>query len=150
MHALRDALDMPPVWLAQCAALAWALAGLTPDVAGAWPLWLGRGLIALGVAVMAAAGWEFLRRRTTLIPRRPPSGLVDTGIYRLSRNPIYIGDLLILAGLAVTWQSWVGLALIPVLAAILEWRFIRREEPLLAERLGQPYRDYMARVRRWL
>lgn len=150
MHPLRDALDMPPVWLAVFAAGVWALSGLTPAIDALWPVWLGRGLVALGLLVMAAAAWEFVRRRTTLIPRRPPAGLVDTGIYRLSRNPIYIGDLLILAGLAAMWQSWLGLLLVPGLAAVLEWRFIRREEPLLAERLGQPYRDYAARVRRWL
>lgn len=150
MHHLRDALDMPPVWLALFAAGAWALSRLTPTLDAVWPLWLGRALIVLGLLVMAAAAWEFLRRRTTLIPRRPPSGLVDTGIYRLSRNPIYIGDLLILAGLAVSWQSWPGLLLVPCLAAVLDRRFVRREEPLLAEMLGAPYRAYCARVPRWL
>jgi protein-S-isoprenylcysteine O-methyltransferase Ste14 len=150
MHRLRDLFDMPPVWLAVFAALAWALSGLTPAIDAAWPIWLGRLLIALGLGIMLAAFWAFLRRRTTLIPRRPPSGLVDGGVYRWSRNPIYVGDLLVLAGLAVGWQSWLGLLLVPALGAVLEWRFIRREEPILAATLGQPYREYQARVRRWV
>jgi protein-S-isoprenylcysteine O-methyltransferase Ste14 len=144
-------LDLPPVWLAGFAALVWAQPRLFGPVGlGRWGEVLGAGLIGAGLALMAAAGVEFLRHRTTIVPHRMPAALVTTGIYRLSRNPIYLGDALILAGLALLWQALPALVLVPVFVWLINARFIRGEEARLAARFGADFAAWRDRVRRWL
>ncbi len=121
---------------------------------GAWPFGLGAALgLALAGGAIALAGLvEFSRARTTfnlLIPRA--STLVTTGIYRVTRNPMYLGMLLVLLG----WAVWLGnaapfgvLPLSPVL--LLNKLQIRPEERILRERFGEHYTRYAGRVRRWV
>ncbi len=92
-------LDLPPSWLALCVGAAWGLDRLVPGLGLGlgWMHSLGTGLIALGVGAMGMALWEFLRACTTLMPRQIPSAFLRRGIYRLTRNPIYLGDVLVLA-----------------------------------------------------
>ena len=106
-------------------------------------------LVAAGCLVVAAV-IEFARVRTTIVPRKAPSGLITSGIFRYSRNPIYLADLLILAGLALLWGSVIGLLLVPVLGWILHVRFIRGEEERLTEAFGEEYLSYCAATRRWI
>ena len=79
----------------------------------------------------------------------PPDRIVDTGPYRWVRNPMYLGHLIFFAGIAVTLASWIALA---VLVFHVFWfdRRVREDEAHLAERFGEPYRDYCRRVRRWI
>ena len=79
----------------------------------------------------------------------PPERLVTGGPYRWCRNPMYLGHLIFLAGLALFLQSWLGAA---VLACHLAWfdRRARDDEARLAALFGDAYRDYAARVRRWV
>ncbi len=142
-------LDLPPVWLCGCMVLAWVT---TIDNAplGSTALWLGIALIALGVLLAVWAALAFWSARTTIIPREEPSALVETGPYRFSRNPIYIADLLILAGWCLAIGTILGLALLAPFGLLLHRRFILPEEATLVRHLGQPYLDYRARVRRWL
>jgi protein-S-isoprenylcysteine O-methyltransferase Ste14 len=145
------ALDWPPVWLAGCVVLAWLTA--MPVVEGAPALalvGLGGAVVALGLGLMGLAVREMARARTTVVPGRDPSALVTGGVFRFSRNPIYLGDLLVLAGISLVWQSWVGLALVPVLGWILARRFIVDEEARLRAAFGAGAEAWMARVRRWL
>jgi protein-S-isoprenylcysteine O-methyltransferase Ste14 len=78
----------------------------------------------------------------------PPERIVEAGLYRWARNPMYLGHLLFFAGLAVTLMSWVALA---VLVAHLYWfdQRVREDERHLVELFGEPYRAYCTRVRRW-
>lgn len=85
-----------------------------------------------------------------MIPRQTPSALITTGIFRLSRNPIYLADLLILAGFSLIWGKPLGLVLVPVLAWILFARFIQGEEARLRAMFGAEFEAYAARTRRWL
>ena len=79
----------------------------------------------------------------------PPERLVTGGPYRYCRNPMYLGHLIFLAGLALTLQSWPAAA---VLAIHLVWfdRRVRGDEARLAALFGDAYRDYLARVKRWI
>ena len=79
----------------------------------------------------------------------PPERIVEGGPYRWVRNPMYLGHLIFLAGLALALESWIGAAL---LAAHLAWfdARVRDDEKRLAELFGEPYRDYCRRVKRWI
>jgi protein-S-isoprenylcysteine O-methyltransferase Ste14 len=149
---LREAIDLPPLWLALFAALAWAQARLLPlGGFGAWGDPAGAALIGAGLALMAAAFVEFRRHRTSVIPHRQPSALVTTGVYRLSRNPIYLADALILAGLCLRWDALPALVLlVPLFAAVITARFIRPEEARLRAAFGAAFDDWAARTRRWI
>lgn len=144
-------LDYPPIWLFGFLGLAWAQAVLLPTAWGeGWAPVVG-GLVALaGAGVMVAALPQFLRARTTMVPHRDPAALITSGVYRISRNPIYLGDVLIFAGLAVRWQAWVAFLLVPLFMAVLTRRFIRPEEARLHARFGQEFTSWAARTRRWI
>lgn len=144
-------LDYPPVWLAGFAALLWAQAVWVPlGSTGAWGGPAGAVLVGLGLIVMLAAAWEFRRKGTTVVPHRAPSALVTGGVFRLSRNPIYLADLMILAGLALRWEALSGLLLVPILAWVLQVRFIRPEEARLAAAFGADYAAWCRNTRRWI
>ena len=109
-------------------------------------------LLAAGLLLMVVAVGYFIAARTTINPLRPArtSSLITTGIYAISRNPIYLGDLLVLAALAV----WFGNVLNVMLLAPFVW-YINRfqiipEERALAQLFGEAYDAYRSRVRRWL
>ena len=107
-------------------------------------------LFALGLVVVIAAVAEFARARTTVIPRQSPSALITSGIFRLSRNPIYLADLFILIGLSLYWGKVLGLVLAPLFLAIIARRFIVGEETRLKQAFGKDYDVYLSRTRRWL
>jgi len=142
-------LDWPPVWLGAFMVLAWLLGAIWAPL-GEWPARAGYLVIAAGVALMLWAAVGFRRARTTIVPREAPSALVEGGPYRFSRNPIYLADLVILAGWALATGQPAGLVLLWPLAAVLERRFILPEEAMLDRHLGAPYRAYRLRVGRWL
>jgi protein-S-isoprenylcysteine O-methyltransferase Ste14 len=79
----------------------------------------------------------------------PPTRIVTEGPYALTRNPMYLGHLIFMLGLAVTFRSWVALVIL-VLRAIWFHRRVVADEARLAVRFGAEYRDYAARVKRWL
>ena len=79
----------------------------------------------------------------------PPERLVTGGPYRFCRNPMYLGHLIFLAGLALALRSWPGAAVFVAHAAWFQRR-VRSDETRLAALFGDPYRDYVARVKRWI
>lgn len=150
MHRLLP----PPAALIAAALIAWLAARWLPGLRLSLP---GQSGVAIALAVagaslMVSAALSFLAARTTLDPRHPEraSTLVTAGAFALSRNPIYVGDVLLLAG----WVVWLGqpLALVP-LAGFVLWLDrvqIPVEERALAQRFGPDWRGYRERVRRWL
>lgn len=141
--------NLPPVWLVAFAGMAWAVSRLTAP-GPVWLIWAGAALVVAGLALAVWAALAFRRARTSIVPRQRPSALVATGPYRHSRNPIYLADLAILAGVALILRAPWALALVPVFQQVLLRLFILPEEAVLEQDLGQPYRDFRARVRRWL
>ena len=110
----------------------------------------GGGLILIGVAIMAAGIRNFSRAATPVPSNQPVRALVTTAIHGWSRNPIYVGMFLLYAGIGLAARSpWVLILELP-LAIALRYGVVAREEAYLERRFGDTYRDYKARVRRWL
>ncbi len=151
--ARMKAIDIPPVWLGLFLLLAWGQARVLPIAA--WPdggpsETVGTTLVALGLALMAAAVAMLVTGKTTPIPHRAPAALVTGGVFRLSRNPIYLGDVLVLLGFVLRWEAAIALGLVPGFIVLIERRFIRDEEARLREAFGTEFDAYCARVRRWV
>lgn len=151
----RLELRLPPVLLALASLAAmWAVARWLPafDIGIRFRKPVSVVLVALGVAVGLAGVAELRRDRTTVDPTRPDraSALVVTGIYRVTRNPMYVALALGLVG-AAAWIS--NLAAMPVPALFIAWITrlqIVPEERALRAKFGAEYEEYASRVRRWL
>jgi protein-S-isoprenylcysteine O-methyltransferase Ste14 len=144
----------PPVVALVVAGAMWAIARATP------PMPIPPSISALAAGTLALAGFAialsgvlaFRRARTTIHPHKPQetSALVITGIYRFSRNPMYLGLLLVVLAWAVflsaAW-SFAG----PVAFVLYIGRFqIHPEERVLSAKFGEAYAVYNSKVRRWL
>lgn len=142
---------MPPVWLIAMLFIAWWLGGLTPDIGfGRWAGLGGMFLVAGGVVLMGLAVLEFNRAKTTIIPGQDPNALITSGIFRYSRNPIYLADTLLLAGLILWWDAVLALPLIVLFVWIIRRRFINPEEARLLAAFPTAFANYQDRTRRWL
>ncbi|WP_068263474.1 methyltransferase family protein [Janibacter limosus] len=112
---------------------------------------LGAAVALAGIAVAAAGIREVRSAGTTLDPMRPQdtTQVVRRGVFRYSRNPIYLGDALLLAGYAIHRGD--PLALIPVagFVGVIDLFQVPEEEAALLERFGSTYGEYVATVRRW-
>jgi protein-S-isoprenylcysteine O-methyltransferase Ste14 len=136
------------------------LIGFVLDRLLRWPLpvpgidqayWIiGGSLILIGLALAAAGIRNFSRSGTPFVSIKPTRALVTTGIHGWTRNPIYLGMFLIYGGIGVAAQSpWILILALP-LAITIRLGVVAREEAYLERRFGDAYRDYKARVRRWL
>lgn len=143
-------IDIPPSWLIAALCVAWGVGQVAPLDLGPVARGLGTGLVWLALGVIVAAGWEFARARTSIIPRRAPKALITSGIFRLTRNPIYVADALILAGLSLRWDAGAALVLVPVFIWWITRRFIEQEERTLAEAFPLDTKAYYNQTRRWL
>jgi protein-S-isoprenylcysteine O-methyltransferase Ste14 len=113
-------------------------------------LGLGVLLFLAGLAVGLAAWGLFERVGTRVEPWRASTGIVESGPFRWTRNPMYLGMALNYAGLAIALDGPIALILLPVLMATIQTQVIAREEHYLEDKFGQAYLDYKARVRRWI
>lgn len=118
-------------------------------VPACWNL-LGLLPLALGVAINLMADQAFHRAKTTVKPLDQPTVLIRDGVFRFSRNPMYLGFVLILLGLAILLRSLTPFFIIPILAVSMDRLFIPAEEANLKRAFGQTWQEYSARVRRWL
>ncbi|MEP2030197.1 MAG: methyltransferase [Paracoccaceae bacterium] len=146
-------LDVPPVWLAGFTALAWVQSGYFPlglGFGGAWADFVGGLLIGGGLILLAMAIVEFRRHKTTILPHGSAIALIQSGIFSKSRNPIYLGDVLILSGLILRWDAVPSLALVPIFVWVLEKRFIIPEENRMRRTFRTDFARYEAKVRRWV
>ncbi len=148
-------LRVPPVAVfLLAAALAWVLSRLFPglgfDLPGARYV---AGCVALAGAAFGVAGIAAFRRHATTIDPRVPgeaTTVVSNGVYRYTRNPMYVGLALALAAGALLFENLAALLAVPLFVAYLTVFQIRPEERILLEKFGTPYADYAMRVRRWL
>ncbi len=146
-------LDLPPIWLAAFVAIAWGQATYFPLGLGFGDTWadlLGGLLVGGGLVLMVLAFVEFRKARTTVIPHNTPSALIQSGIFSRTRNPIYLGDALVLAGLILRFDAVLSLPLIPVFVWLIERRFILPEEGRMRREFRADFARYQAKVRRWV
>ena len=153
MQALE--LRIPPlVLLALAAALMWLLAVAVPTASfnNSWNIHLALLSMISGVAIVLQGVVAFRRAGTTVDPRVPQqtSQVVSSGIYRRSRNPMYLGFLLVLVGWALYLSNGLCFLLLPLFVAYMNRFQIRPEERMMLEKFGAQYSTYMARVRRWI
>lgn len=94
--------------------------------------------------------WMMAARRTALLPGGTTRVVLDRGPFGLSRNPLYVGLIVLDVGLALLWPSGWALLLVPVGVAALFWGAILPEERYLSAKFGEEYDNYRRRVRRWL
>lgn len=150
MEKLGKALDWPPLWTLAMVLLAGLAGWLLPwRVLGAAGPVAGLVLALAGIALMAVAVTQMARARTTVIPRRAPSALVTEGVFAFSRNPIYLGDALVIAGACLGFHAAYALPLVWVFMKVIERRFIAGEEARLIEGFGAEYGLWAGRVGRW-
>ncbi|MEM6482942.1 MAG: isoprenylcysteine carboxylmethyltransferase family protein [Pseudomonadota bacterium] len=145
-------IDLPPVWLSAALAVVWAQArfvGLGLGFGG-WAEIVGGVLVTVGIVLILAAIWQMREQKTTPVPHRVPSALVTSGVFAWSRNPIYLGDVLILSGLILRWDALLSLVLVPCFVWLIGNRFIAAEESRCQDAFGSEFADYKSRTRRWI
>jgi protein-S-isoprenylcysteine O-methyltransferase Ste14 len=146
-------IDIPPVWLACFAALAWVQSTvftLGLSLASGVSYFLGGILIGAGLILIVLAAMEFRKHKTTIVPHQMPDRIIQSGVFSKTRNPIYLGDALILAGLCLRWDAVLSLVLVPVFVWIIERRFIIPEENRMRRQFRSDYARYEQKVRRWV
>ena len=143
-------IDLPPVWLLAAIGVVWGFDWLMP-----WGLFgplgpgVGAALIGVGIVMIVLAAAQMLAARTTVIPRKQPSRLVTSGVFGWSRNPIYLGDAMILAGVILWWDVPVAVPLVFGFILLIQHRFILAEEAVLQAAFGQSFTQWTARTGRW-
>jgi len=108
--------------------------------------------IIMGIVLDLFAVSQFLRSKTTVNPIKPKNtnNIVSTGIYRISRNPMYLGMLFLLTGWAIHLAALTPFLLLPVFIVVLTLQQIIPEEKILAQKFGDTYLHYKQQVRRWI
>jgi protein-S-isoprenylcysteine O-methyltransferase Ste14 len=146
-------IDMPPVWLLAFLVVARVQATQYPMGLGFGDTWadlLGGLLVGGGLLLIVMAAMEFRRYKTTIVPHETPERLIQSGVFKRSRNPIYLGDALILAGLILRWDAVLSLPLIPVFVWVIEKRFVIPEEDRMRRTFRMEFARYCEKTRRWV
>lgn len=140
----------PPLVALALGAIAWGVGGLEYDLPGRTVFAIHAA--ALGLAIEIAAALAFRKAATTVLPWTPErsSALVTSGLYRFSRNPMYLGQALLLTAWVLYLGTWPALAAVPAYVLYLNRFQIGPEERILAAKFGAAYDAYRARVRRWI
>lgn len=144
----------PPLILALSLLLGWGLTQVVadPGLGIGWDVrrYIAFVLIAGGIVIDGAATAHFRRLGTRPEPWKPTTALAVDGLYRFSRNPIYIGFALIYVGICAAMNSLIALALLIPSMVLVDRLAVVREERYLAARFGAEWDAYRARIRRWL
>jgi len=143
---------MPPTYLFAAIVVMVALHFLLPGPKLLPFPWNIPGIIPLGVGVALnlVADSVFKKRQTTVKPFEESSALIAGGVYGITRNPMYLGFVLILLGLGMLMGSLVPFAVIPLFVVLMDVTFVRVEERLLEEKFGEQWLNYKSKVRRWI
>lgn len=154
----RDAPDLPllpPLYplgaLGLAILLEWLVPlGYLPPPLAPIPSIIGLLLVAAGLGTAIAGAMAFRRGGTNIDPRQPSLVLVETGPYRFTRNPMYLGFLLVFPGIGLMASLDWSLPLLPAVWLALHHGVVLREEAYLSRKFGEPYDRLRARTRRWL
>jgi protein-S-isoprenylcysteine O-methyltransferase Ste14 len=110
----------------------------------------GAAVIAAGIAMIVWSRRAFQAAATPITPFTESTALIRHGLYRWTRNPMYLGAVLLVSGVAILLGSLTPLLVAVAFAVVLQEGFIQHEEQLLEHRFGEEYRTYRRSVRRWL
>ncbi len=115
-------------------------------------LWLAAPTTIVGGFISLFGVIEFRRATTTMDPRVPheASSLVTSGVYRFSRNPMYLGFLFILTGWAIFLSNWLAFVFLPLFILYINRFQVVPEERHMLDKFGKEYREYIGKVRRWI
>lgn len=143
---------LPPIYLYAAIGLMVILHVVIPgvQVLSSPLIFLGLLPLVLGVVINLLADNAFKQQGTTVKPFEESSALVITGVFRFSRNPMYLGFVLGLIGIALLLGSLTPWIVIAVFAVLMDAMFIRGEENMLAARFGQDFLEYQRQTRRWI
>jgi protein-S-isoprenylcysteine O-methyltransferase Ste14 len=143
---------MPTTYLLISIAVMAALYFLFPAMRIIPPLWNLFGLVplALGVIINLAADKAFHQANTTVKPFEESAALITHGVFRASRNPMYLGFVLMLIGIAVLMRSLTPYVVVLAFAILIDRMYITVEERMLAEKFGVEWEKYRQSTRRWL
>ena len=111
---------------------------------------LGVLIMVLGLVLLFPALYRFVKTKNTLVTIRPANTLQTTGVYAITRNPMYISLLLLYLGLSFIIGNWWNMILLPLLVIVVQEYIIKREERCLTHRFGEAFTAYKTRVRRWI
>jgi len=144
----------PPVYALLTAGLMWFLNSTFPMIDVFKSPWnsIGWVFITVGLVIDLWSVGLFWKQETTINPLKPDNSksIVEDGMYQYSRNPMYLGMLSILLGVAVLLGSLSPLFCLPLFVVLITTQQIIPEEMTLTNKFGQAYLDYKHRVRRWL
>jgi len=149
----RSPLVIPPPILALILILlAWLLTWLLPMPPPIFPFQkrIGALLLLVGFGIGFSAWLIFVQRKTPLRPGQPPRSFVESGPYRFTRNPMYLGAVIFLLGLFFVVRSWYFLIPPVLFFALINSILIPFEEELMLRTFGDSYDDYRRKVRRWI
>jgi len=128
----------------------WAVGPLATPLSGGARFGVGGLLVAGGIALLLAAGSLFRETGQDPKPWKSSPEIIASGIYRRTRNPMYLGMGIMQAGLGVLFACMWIVALVPVTWIVIYWTAIRHEEAYLTDKFGESYLEYKASVRRWV
>jgi len=111
---------------------------------------LGLIFISLYICLFLPALQNFIASKNTLVTIKPASALQTTGIYAITRNPMYLSLIMLYTGVAMFKGNWYTLLLLPLLIGIVQLSVIRKEEKYLQRAFGEDYVRYRSKVRRWI
>jgi protein-S-isoprenylcysteine O-methyltransferase Ste14 len=144
----------PPAVALLVALLMWLMSSQGVSVEAPFGLRVGVAVVVacIGLAIAAAGIISFRRAKTTINPTKPTatSSLVTSGVFRFTRNPMYLSLLLLLLAWAVYLSSWLAVLFLPAFVLYINRFQITPEERALSNLFGAPYAAYKGRVRRWL
>ena len=146
---------IPPPLVYLAAVIAGGLAGrylfpLSLDVPGGVRFTAAAVVVAIGFGVMAAAVGLFRRTGQDPKPWKSTPEIISTGVYRITRNPMYVGMALLQAGYGMARANGWTIALIPIVLAVVYATAVRHEEAYLEQKFGAAYLTYKSSVRRWI
>ena len=152
MSSLESRVPPPAVVLVM-AVFMWVISRAAPLLHFGVPAhkWLAAVLVSVGFVTGMSGVMTFLNAKTTVDPMKPrASSMITWGVYALSRNPMYLGGLIMLLGWAAFLSNALAFLLLPGYVLYINRFQIAPEERALTASFGQPYAAYQVRVRRWL
>ena len=143
---------LPPTWLLLCIVLMFVLHFFMPlkTVIPSPYKYLGAVFIVLGIWINLSADGLFKRHDTTVKPFEKSTSLVIKGPFKFSRNPMYLGFVIILLGMSIMLGSVSSFSGPVILFIVMDRCFITAEEKMLAEEFGSEFEEYKKQVRRWI